>query len=277
MAAEAAETVIHPDNYRFLQQQVYEDTGIVLDHDKHYLIEARLMPLARSAGLASVNELCVLIRASRESPLRRQVAEAMTTNETYFFREPAQYEALKNFVIPQLVKLRETSRKLSFWSAAASTGQEAYSLAMMLLEMGLGGWNIEILGTDLCTHVLERAPTGRYQQVEVNRGLPVSLLLKYFEREGLDWRLKNDVRRMVRFEQFDLRSSMSKLGPFDVVFCRNVLIYFDAATRHKVLQEIHGTLFRGGYLLLGASENIGLAVNKFERRCLGEATLYEAV
>ena len=151
----------------------------------------------------------------------------MTTNETFFFRDPAQYDVLKSVVIPSLIEQRRDTRKMSFWSAASSSGQEAYSLAMMLLEMGLGNWHIKIQGTDLSAQMAERARTGKYLQIEMNRGLPVAYLIKYFTRVGLEWQLKDEVRRMVDFSTFDLRQSMSARGPFDVVFCRNVLIYFD--------------------------------------------------
>jgi chemotaxis protein methyltransferase CheR len=200
----------------------------------------------------------------------------MTTNETFFFRDPAQYDALRLTVIPSLIALRQDTRKMSFWSAASSTGQEAYSLAMMLLEMGLGGWKIKIQGTDLSTQMAERARTARYLQIEVNRGLPVGYLVKYFTRVGLEWQLKDEVRRMVDFSTFDLRQSMSARGPYDVVFCRNVLIYFDVEAKRKILDEIHGTLFRGGHLLLGGSETTLNLTNRFERRILGQTVLYQA-
>ena len=147
---------------------------------------------------------------------------------------------------------------------------------MMLLEMGLGNWNIEILGTDLCTRVLKQAQSGRYSQLEVNRGLPVTMLLKYFHRVGLEWELKEEVRRMVRFKPFDLRSGMRSLGPFDVVFCRNVLIYFDMPTKKRILEEIHGSLFRGGYLLVGTTEAGLPAGDRFRRQAIGNTVVYAA-
>jgi chemotaxis protein methyltransferase CheR len=147
---------------------------------------------------------------------------------------------------------------------------------MMLLEMGLENWNIEILGTDLCTRVLKQAQAGRYSQLEVNRGLPVTLLLKYFRRAGLEWELKEEVRRMARFRSFDLRSEMRSLGPFDVVFCRNVLIYFDMPTKKRIMEEIHGSLFRGGYLLVGTTEAGLPAGDRFRRQTIGNTVVYVA-
>jgi chemotaxis protein methyltransferase CheR len=266
---------MHPDTYRYLQDYVYRESGIVLDGDKHYLLEARLMPIVRQRQLGSLDDLCALLRATADAPLKQQVVEAMTTNETFFFRDTAQYDALKSVVLPELIQQHYDTRKLSFWSAAASSGQEAYSLAMMLLELGLGDWKIQILGTDLSTQVLERARAGKYMQIEVNRGLPVTYLVKYFTRVGLDWQLKDDVRRMVRFETIDLRQSLRTLGPFDIVFCRNVLIYFDIESKKKILSELWGTLFRGGYLLLGGSETTLNLYDRFNRRILGQAVFYQ--
>jgi chemotaxis protein methyltransferase CheR len=200
----------------------------------------------------------------------------MTTNETYFFREPSHYDAIRTILLPKLKEDRRQSRALRFWSAAASTGQEAYSLAMLLLEEHLEGWNIQILGTDFSAKVLERARAGMFQQIEVNRGLPANLLVKHFTRSGLDWQLTDTVRQMVRFETIDLRKSMSSLGPFDLVFCRNVMIYFDAETKRNIMKEIHGTLMKGGWLLLGGAESAFGLDEWFERLTAGNLTVYVA-
>jgi chemotaxis protein methyltransferase CheR len=267
---------IQPDNYRFLQQQVYSQTGIVLEGDKHYLFETRLTPIVRELGLTSINDLCALIRATGGVTVGLQVVEAMTTNETYFFREPAQYDAIKKVLLPRLKDERRDTNRLRFWSAASSTGQEAYSLAMILLEGGFKDWNINILGTDFSSAIIDRARSGKYHQIEVNRGLPASLLVKHFVRAGVEWQLSDAVRRMARFETIDLRNSMRALGPFDLVFCRNVLIYFDAATKRKILEEIHGTLFRGGWMLLGAAETAFGVEQWFDSLAVGNATVYVA-
>ena len=264
------------DHLLYLRQHVYQGSGIVLDTEKQYLMEARLAPILRERGLASLNELCDVLRSTTSTPLHAQVVEAMTTNETYFFREPAHYDALRQTILPELMGQRAATRKLTCWSAASSAGQEAYSLAMMLLEMGLQNWNIDILGTDLCSRVLKQAQAGRYTQLEVNRGLPATLLLKYFRRVGLEWELKDEVRRMVRFKPFDLRTGMGWLGPFDVVFCRNVLIYFDLPTKKRILEEIHGSLFRGGYLLVGTTEAGLPAGDFFRRQTVGNTVVYVA-
>jgi len=276
MANQIAVTGIVSDNYRFLQAHVYSEVGIVLDDNKHYLFESRLAPIVRLLNFTSVNDLCVLLRAKTNSEVSRQVVEAMTTNETYFFRDPAHYEAIRNTLLPKLKEEKRDTRKLRFWSAASSTGQEAYSLAMLLLEEGLKDWNTQILGTDFSSKVLERARAGVYQQIEVNRGLPTPLLVKYFSRSGLDWRLNEEVKRMARFEAIDLRKSMRTLGPFDLVLCRNVMIYFDIETKRKIMKELHSTLFRGGWLLLGGSETAFGFEEWFDRRVLGNMTVYIA-
>ena len=267
---------IRSENYRFLQEHVYAQTGIVLEKDKDYLFDSRLTPIVRQLGLGSVNDLCALLMATRETEIGRQVVEAMTTNETYFFRDPAQYDAIRIVLAPQLSQSRRDTRKMRFWSAAASTGQEAYSLAMLLLEDGFSKWDIQILGTDFSSQVLERARSGKYRQIEVNRGLPAHLLLKHFSRSGVDWQLSEPVRRMVRFETIDLRQSMRALGPFDLVFCRNVMIYFDDETKKKIVKELHGTLFRGGWLLLGGAETAFGVEEYFERKNIGAASVYIA-
>jgi len=273
-AAPSAE--IRPESYKFLQEYVYRESGIVLDGDKHYLLEARLTPILRQRRLTSLNDLCALLQATTDAPLKRQVVEAMTTHETFFFRDTTQYDALRTTVLPELVKLRQDTKKLAFWSAASSFGQEAYSLAILLREMGLGDWRIQILGTDLSTQAVERARSGKYLQIEVNRGLPATHLVKYFTRTGLDWQLKDEVRNMVRFEVMDLRQSLRALGPFDIVFCRNVLIYFDVESKKKILAELRGTLYRGGYLLLGGSETTLNLDDQFGRRMFGQAAFYQA-
>jgi chemotaxis protein methyltransferase CheR len=269
-------TEISPQSYHFFQTFISRESGIILDDDKRYLLEARLMPIALKLRLYSLNDLCILLQTTTDPSVRQQVVEAMTTNETFFFREVAQYDALKTIVLPELIKERQMSRRISVWSAAASTGQEAYSFAMLLLEMGLGSWNVSILGTDLSTQVLQRARAGRYLQIEVNRGLPAPLLVKYFKREGLEWQLKDEVRRMVRFEPVDLRRGMEALGPFDLIFCRNVLIYFDMETKRSILTRARQCLIPGGYLLLGGSETTLNLDDQFVRRPLGSAMFYQA-
>ena len=267
---------VRPDTYQFFREFIHRESGIFLDNDKQYLMDARLMPIARQSQLSGLDALCTALRTGADPLLRRKVTEAMTTHETLFFRDLAPFDALKTDILPKLLEQKAGTRKLKFWSAAASSGQEAYSLAMMLLDMGLDKWNIEIYGTDLSEQILTRAREGKYMQIEVNRGLPASYLLKYFDRDGLDWRLKEVVRRMVTFEPFDLRNSMRLKGPFDVVFCRNVLIYFDVETKKKILAELRGALFPGGYLILGGAETTLNLDDAFKRVATGRTTFYQA-
>ncbi len=266
---------ITPENYRYLQEFVYRESGIVLEDDKHYLLQARLMPILKKDRLEGLDAICGRLRLG-DPELRRRVVDAMTTNETLFFRDPAQYEALRTTVLPALMKERQLSRRLTFWSAASSSGQEAYSLAIMLLEMGLlaQGWSIQILGTDLSTQILQRARDARFLQIEVNRGLPAMHLVKYFNRDGLEWQLKDQVRSMVRFEKFDLRESPIGLGTFDVIFCRNVLIYFDIPTKKKILGSLRSVLRDDGCVLLGGAEAILDLDGNFGRQVVGQATVY---
>jgi chemotaxis protein methyltransferase CheR len=265
---------ISRENYGFLQQYVYRTSGIVLDENKHYLLEARLVPIVRRENLRTINDLCALIRATSGGRVSQEVVEAMTTNETLFFRDAIPFKVLRNSLLPPLIEARSKSRKLMFWSAASSSGQEAYSLAMMLCEMGLQDWNIEIKGTDLNERMVERARLGCYAQIEVNRGLPATHLVKYFERHDLEWRVKEGLRRMVRFEKFDLRQPMRHMGPFDFVLCRNVLIYFDVETKKRILSEIEKTMSPGGHLLLGAAETTMNLSDAFERDAFEGVSFY---
>jgi chemotaxis protein methyltransferase CheR len=200
----------------------------------------------------------------------------MTTHETLFFRDPPVYEALRTTIIPGIARAKQATRSMRIWSAACSSGQEPYSLAMLLLEAGFADWNIEILGTDLSTQILQKAAAGSYLQIEVNRGLPAPMLVKYFQRAGLGWLVKSEVRKLVRFTQFDLRNNMRSLGTFDLVLCRNVLIYFDLETRKTILRGIRSVLHPGGYFLMGSSETTFNLDDNFVRSTSGTTTVYQA-
>jgi len=269
---------MHPDNYRFLQEHIRRQSGIVLDDGKGYLVEARLLPVATEHGLRNLDDLCAKLRLLSDISLQRKVVEAMTTNETYFFREPQHFEALRSHVLPALLELRRREQKLTIWSAAASTGQEAYSLAMLLCEMPLDSWDIRIVGTDLSSPVLDRAAAGVYNRVEIERGLAPALRTKYFtQRRDESWEVKPILRRMTSFQLFDLRFNIRALGPFDLVFCRNVLIYFDPITKSRIVEDIHTALRPGGYLFLGGSEVSQPMGAKFQRVVASEATFFKSV
>jgi chemotaxis protein methyltransferase CheR len=261
-------------NYKFLQQEIYRDSGIVLDGDKHYLLESRLLPVVRAAKLASLDELCARLRLKQSSDLARQVMEALTTNETLFFRDMAPFEVLKSRLLPEWSAKLAPGQTLKIWSAAASSGQEAYSIAMLLKERIPDGRRTTILGTDISEQILGVAREAKYVQFEVNRGLPAMYLVKYFIRDGLDWRLKEEIRSMVRFQRFDLRQSMVGLGRFQIIFCRNVLIYFDGATKKRILEQLANVLEPGGYLLLGGAESIMDMQQSFERTADKTTAIY---
>jgi len=277
---ECGETLnkIHPENYRFLQEHIRRQSGIVLDDGKDYLVEARLLPVALDHGIKNLDDLCTKLRLLSDISLQRKVVDAMTTNETFFFREPTHFEALRCHVIPALLETRRVEKKLTLWSAAASTGQEAYSLAMLLCEMGLESWEIRIVGTDISNSVLERASAGIYNQVEIERGLPAVLREKYFTPCGLDrWEAKPALRRLTKFQMFDLRFDIRALGSFDVVFCRNVLIYFDTTTKSRIVQDIRSGLKPNSYLFLGGTE-VSLPVGTgFSRQVACDATFFKSV
>lgn len=266
-------TEISPENLQFLCRTVYENSGIVLDESKAYLIESRLGPVARGEGLETLDGLCRLLRAVSAKALRTKVVEAMTTNETLFFRDLRPFEALRDHILPELTAASPTGT-LRIWSAAASSGQEAYSLAMLWKELNFSGWDLKIAGTDISEEMLNRCRQGRYRQLEVNRGLPARYLLKYFDPVETDWVIKPELRRMIEWRQFSLLDDMSTLGAFDIVFCRNVLIYFDQETKAGVLRRIRGRLREGGYLFLGLSETTLNLDPAYERTTIGSAVVY---
>ena len=245
-------------DYEYLRRLLRERSGLVLSGDKQYLVESRLLPVARRAGLADVGALVQRLRSPNSEDLATQVVEAMTTNESFFFRDKIPFELFRGTIMPQLLAARAARRRIRIWCAAASTGQEPYSLAMSLKEMGdsISGWHIEIVATDLCSEVLERARSGIYSQFEVQRGLPIALLLKYFTKADDNWQIAAGVRAMVQFRRLNLIGDFAHLGVFDVVFCRNVLLYFDQETKSRVLDRLARVMDGDGYLILGAAETV---------------------
>jgi len=249
---------VSPDDFQVLSALLRERSGLALTPDKVYLLESRLGPVARRHALAGLPALVDRIRRQKPEALVREVVEAMTTNESFFFRDVKPFEAFRTQMLPRMIEARRGGRALRIWSAAASHGQEAYSLAMLLAEerARLEGWRVEIVGTDIADGVLERAKAGLYSQFEVQRGLPVRMLAKHFAKEGESWRLAPAIRSMVSFRRFNLLDDLRALGRFDVVFCRNVLIYFDPPTKARVLGAIARQLAPDGFLVLGAAETV---------------------
>jgi chemotaxis protein methyltransferase CheR len=248
---------VTPLDFEYLRKFLKDRSGLDLAADKQYLVESRLIPLARKAGLSGIGDLVQRIKSGAEA-LTMDVVEAMTTNETFFFRDKTPFEHLRETVIPALVQARAARRSLRIWCAAGSTGQEPYSIAMCLKEYGaaLTGWRTEIVATDLSNEVLEKSRAGLYSQFEVQRGLPIQLLIKYFKQAGELWQVNADIRAMVQHRQLNLLQDFSHLGTFDVVFCRNVLIYFDQETKVNIFMRLAKRMEADGFLALGAAETV---------------------
>ncbi|MFD2262639.1 CheR family methyltransferase [Lacibacterium aquatile] len=254
------------DDFEFLSRTVRQRSGLVLTEDKVYLVESRLMPVARKQGLKSVDELVQQMKAKPDQAILRAVTEAMTTNETLFFRDTKPFDQFKKVVMPALLNDRASRKTIRIWCAACSSGQEPYSLAMILKEEGvrLAGWKFEIVATDINTEVIDRAKAGLYSQFEVQRGLPIQYLMKYFKQVEDKWQITPEIKAMIDYREFNLLTDPRGLGQFDVVFCRNVLIYFDQPTKAQVLDRIRGVMPEDGVLYLGGAETVLGVTDKFE-------------
>ncbi len=246
-----------PSDYEYLRKFLKDNSGLDLSADKHYLIESRLLPVARNASLPGIAELVQKMKAGAPS-IANQVIEAMTTNETFFFRDKVPFDHFRDTVMPEILRARAGRRSVRIWCAAGSTGQEPYSLAMCLKEMGaaLAGWRVEILATDLSLEVMEKSKAGLYSQFEVQRGLPIQMLVKYFKQVGEFWQISPEIRAMVQHRQINLLHDFSQLGIFDVIFCRNVLIYFDQDTKIDIFRRLAKSTESDGFLALGAAETV---------------------
>jgi chemotaxis protein methyltransferase CheR len=233
-------------------------SGLVMEQSKQYLVESRVMPIVRRERLSGLEELVLILQKGQSPKLAKDVIEAMTINETYFFRDKSPFDQFRTVMLPAMIAARQSERRLRIWSAAASTGQEAYSLAMILEEHAarMPGWKIEILGTDLSDQVLDKARKGIYSQFEVQRGLPTPMLLRHFNQIGDSWQISDSMRAKVTFRQMNLLADYTSLGRFDIIYCRNVLIYFDAARKMDILGRMSRILAPDGFLTLGASESL---------------------
>jgi chemotaxis protein methyltransferase CheR len=248
---------VTPPDYEYLRKLLKDHSGLDLSADKQYLIESRLLPLSRKCGVSGIGELVQKMKGG-SSTIIAQVVEAMTTNETFFFRDKVPFEHFRDTIMPEVLKARANRKSIRIWCAAGSTGQEPYSLAMSLKEMGgaLAGWRVEIIATDLSTEVLEKSKSGVYSQFEVQRGLPIQLLVKYFKQTGEFWQISPELRAMVQHRQLNLLHDFSQLGVFDVIFCRNVLIYFDQDTKINIFGRLARGMEGDGFLVLGAAETV---------------------
>lgn len=269
-------TTVTPDDFDLVRRVVRDGAAIVLDDGKEYLVESRLLPVARQRGLQGVAELVERLRREPHGELRTVVVEALTTNETSFFRDGRPFTALAEEILPALVGARSAERELTIWSAGCSSGQEAYSTAILVREAlaGRSGWRPRILASDVSTAMLDRTREGLYTQLEVNRGLPVQRLVQHFTREGTQWRVHPDLRAMVETRQVNLAAPWPALPQMDLVLLRNVMIYFDVATKRRILANVRTLLRPGGYLLLGGAETTLNLDDRFERVSFGSMTAY---
>lgn len=249
---------MNKDEFEYLADFLKKSSGLVVSENKGYLIESRLLPIARDNGLESLSELVAKMRGGAAATIQEQVTEAMTTNESFFFRDKTPFTIFEEAILPHILESRSSSKKFRIWCAAASTGQEPYSLGMIMNEWGpkLAGWRPEIVGTDISAEVLRRAKLGTYTQFEVQRGLPINYLVKFFKQEGNDWHIAPEIKSMVQYRKLNLLDDFSSLGKFDIVFCRNVLIYFDQETKAQILERIASQLAPDGFLILGAAETV---------------------
>lgn len=249
--------------FALLKRFVRETSGYAVDDDRRYLVEDRLAPILRDANLSCLDDLARALYDGRHPELRRTVVEALTINETSFFRDKAFFNAFADSLLPQLIEARKHERRLRIWSAGCSTGQEPYSVAMIIDEhmRRLGGWQIEILATDLSRAVLETACRGRYSQFEVQRGLPVALLVRHFTRQGETWQISDYLRAKVSFRAQNLMSIEPGIGLFDIILCRNVLIHFGADAKKRVFAGLAAALRDDGRLVLGVAERIAGATS----------------
>ncbi len=263
--------------FEYIRKLVLDKSAIVLQPSKTYLIDARLSPVAKQRGLKDVQELVDKVRVTGDRTLIQAIVEAMTTNETSFFRDLHPFDALKNQLLPELMLKRASERKLTIWSNACSSGQEIYSIAMIIRENfpQLMDWNLTLIASDLSTQILEKARTGIFNQTEVNRGLPMPMLLKYFTKQGLNWQVKEDLRKMVSFKVINLIEAFPMMPRVDIVFLRNVLIYFDPETKTQILKKVQQVIQPDGYLFLGGAETtLGLSTT-FQRVQVQKAVAYK--
>jgi chemotaxis protein methyltransferase CheR len=272
-----AAVTVNNATFDFLCNFVREKSAIVLEPSKAYLVESRLNPVARENGFASLDDLVVALKKPSNRDIATKVIDAMTTNESSFFRDLQPFEALKTVIIPELMEKRAKERTLNIWSNACSSGQEVYSIAMLLRESfpALAGWKVRLIASDLSTSILKKAQEGVFNQTEVNRGLPMPMLIKYFTKNGLQWQVKEDIRKSIEFREVNLIETWpTTLPTMDIVFLRNVLIYFSPETKTSILNKVHRVLRPDGCLFLGGAETTLNLNTKFVRTPVGKTTCY---
>lgn len=262
-------------SFDYVRQLVHKESAIVLQPGKEYLVEARLLPMARARGLNDVSALVEAVRGRPDAASTRDIVEALTTNETSWFRDGDPFSAFTSTVVPALVKDRRPGEALRIWSAACSSGQEAYTIAMLLKDaLPDAQTRVQISASDLSREMVERVRAGRFSQLEVNRGLPAPMLVRHFSRNGKEWEIGSDLRRMVSAFECNLAGPLPRIGPFDVVFLRNVLIYFDIPTKQSILRRVRTLMKPDGWLFLGAAESTLGIDDSWERVVVGRSSVY---
>ena len=264
--------------FAFVRELVYREAAIVLEPGKEYLVEARLLALSRQAGKASVGEFVESVRTSRDTRAQARIVDALTTNETSWFRDGSPFRALSDVLVPEILASKRTDRTLRIWSAACSSGQEPYTVAMSISDkVKAAGWRLDILATDISEDMLTRAKTGRYSQLEINRGLPAPLLVKYFTRKGTEWEASPELRQSIRFQRMNLATTFAPMQAFDIVLLRNVLIYFDTATKRGILQRVAAVMRPEAHLLLGGAETTLGVDDRWDRVLVAGAPVHRPV
>lgn len=260
----------------YVRDLVYNHSAIVVERGKSYLVESRLGPLVRQEGLSSIEELVAQMRARSIDGLHWKVVEAMTTNETSFYRDIHPFEALRKSVLPEILERRQEKRELNIWCAACSSGQEPYSIAMMLREYfpNLINWEVQVTATDISREMVDRSRAGRFSQLEINRGLPAPLVVKHFQRAGAEWEIKENIRRMIKFSWMNLAEAWPTMPQMDIIMMRNVLIYFDPERKKAILGKVARLIQPDGYLFLGGAETTLNLNDSFMRVQFGKATCY---
>lgn len=270
---------MNPSDYAYLSEFLLETSGLSLGANKEYLLEGRLVPLAQSWGLSGIEDMVQVLKRGTDKRLSSAVTEAMTTNETSFFRDKSPFDDLKLHILPALIDARKDIKTLRFWCSAASSGQESYSVIMLLQESFpdiLQNWKIEFLATDISNTMLTRAEAGVYTQFEVQRGLPIQYLMKYFSQCTAGWQLNDSVRKRVSFKNQNLLETFHLLGKFDLIFCRNVLIYFENSVKQQILERMHHQMKPDGYLMMGAAETVLGITDKYSRFKKCTSAVYSA-
>jgi len=252
-------------DFELYKELLYDKSGLVITPDKSYLLDSRLTPIAKKWDYPTIDAMTIALRSFPDQSLIKDIIEAMTTNETSFYRDMKPFYYFENVILPYLKETKSATRKIKIWCAAASSGQEPYTLAMLLKECApkMPGWTFEIRATDISDEILDNAKKGLYTQFEVQRGLPITHLMKYFTQAEDKWQINDDVKSMIKFENFNLLKSMAGLGSFDVIFCRNVLIYFDDKTKNEVLTKMANLLPNDGFVILGGAETVLGICDKF--------------